>query len=206
MPKIVDKEKMRAQILEAAMLSFAQKGYHATKMTYVARAAGVAKGTLYLYFDSKDDLILTLVQAFFDQVRQEVAAFSAPQTLEAYLEILRQTVTLQQRAMTSLVFEVLGPGFADPRGTQIVDGFFDWLAGHWAQQFAALAAMGQIRSDNDPRALSRAVIAMLDGVFLHLSLFDPGSETASARREAALTVIASGLQGEGQAGAVQPMR
>lgn len=196
MPKIVDKEKMRLRIQQAALRCFMAKGYHATKMTEVAEAAGLAKGTLYLYFEGKEDLILTLVQAFFDRIRQDISVLPTPRTIEAYLEILRRTVTLEQPEMTSLIFEVLGPGFSDPRGTGIIDGFFDWLAGHWAGQFEGLAEAGQIRSDSDPRALSRAVIAMLDGLFLHLSRFDPGSDIVSARREAALTVIASGLRGE----------
>ncbi|MDE4174776.1 TetR/AcrR family transcriptional regulator [Phaeobacter sp. PT47_59] len=207
MPKIVDKEKMRAQIQAAARSCFIQKGYHATRMSDVAKAAGLAKGTLYLYFDSKDELILSLVQVFFDRIRQEISVLPRPQTAEAFVEILRQAVTMQQREMTALIFEVLGPGFTDPRGTQIIDGFFDWLAGHWAEQFADLARRGQIRSGSDPRALARAVIAMLDGLFLHLTLFDPDSDIATARREAALTLIATGLRGaEGAATGMRAAR
>ncbi|MBE1295346.1 TetR/AcrR family transcriptional regulator [Phycobacter azelaicus] len=195
MPKIVDKDKMRAQILQAAMMCFAQKGYHATKMTDVARAAGLAKGTLYLYFSSKDELILTLVQSYFDQIREEITVQPVPPSLEAYLAILHSTVGLEQREMTALVFEILGPGFTDPRAEQIIGGFFDWLAGHWGRQFEKLASTGQIRCDRDPVALARAVIAMLDGLFLHLTVFAPDEPLAVARREAALTLIASGLKG-----------
>ncbi len=195
MPKIVDKPKMRAQILDAAMLCFTQKGYHATKMADVARQAGMAKGTLYLYFTGKDEVILTLIQSYFGQIRAEIESLPAPHSLEDYLSLLRMIVSLEKRKMTALIFEILGPGFTDPRGVQIIGGFFDWLAGHWAQHFADLAASGQIRSDNDPKVLARAVIAMLDGLFLHLTVFSPEEPLAVARREAALTLIASGLKG-----------
>lgn len=195
MPKIVDKDKMRAEILEAAMMCFARTGYQATKMTDIARAAGVAKGTLYLYCDGKDDLILSLIGQYFDGLRGQITLLPAPQTLELYLDGLRQTVILAQRDMTSLIFEVLGPGFKDPRAVEIIDGFFDWLARHWAEHFADLAEAQEIRADCDPMALARAVIAMLDGVFLHLSLFDAGAKIATLRRETAFTMIASGLRG-----------
>ena len=87
-----------------------------------------------------------------------------------------------------------GPGFTEPEAAEVSGGFFDWLADHWGIQFAALADGQGIRVDSDPKALARAVIAMLDGLFLHLTLFDPGPEIAAARCEVALTVIASGLR------------
>lgn len=47
----------REQILEAAVRSFARHGLHATTVDQIARAAGVAKGTVYLYYRSKEDLL-----------------------------------------------------------------------------------------------------------------------------------------------------
>lgn len=50
-------EYRRAQILEAARRSFARRGLHATTVDDIARAARVAKGTVYLYYRSKDQLL-----------------------------------------------------------------------------------------------------------------------------------------------------
>src|SRR5678815_4116842 len=47
----------RQQILNAACRSFARHGLHATTVDQIARAAGVAKGTVYLYYRSKEDLL-----------------------------------------------------------------------------------------------------------------------------------------------------
>jgi TetR/AcrR family fatty acid metabolism transcriptional regulator len=47
----------REQILNAACRSFARHGLHATTVDQIARAAGVAKGTVYLYYRSKEDLL-----------------------------------------------------------------------------------------------------------------------------------------------------
>jgi TetR/AcrR family fatty acid metabolism transcriptional regulator len=54
-----DKE---ARILAAAVRVFAERGYHGSSMAVVAREAGVATGTTYLYFDRKQDLLVTLFQ------------------------------------------------------------------------------------------------------------------------------------------------
>ena len=56
-PVIGDKE---ARILAAAVRVFARHGYHGSSMAVVAREAGVATGTTYLYFHRKQDLLVTL--------------------------------------------------------------------------------------------------------------------------------------------------
>lgn len=57
--KVVEKkQKKRRAIIEAAIEIFANKGFHKTKVSDVARQAGVADGTVYLYFDNKDDLLI----------------------------------------------------------------------------------------------------------------------------------------------------
>ena len=50
----------RQQILEAAEQHFADVGYEAFSMVNLARLAGVVKGTLYLYFKTREEVLLTL--------------------------------------------------------------------------------------------------------------------------------------------------
>src|SRR6476660_5448470 len=52
----------RERILEAAVRVFAQQGFYATRVSEVAKAAGVADGTIYLYFKSKDELLVSLFE------------------------------------------------------------------------------------------------------------------------------------------------
>ena len=53
-------------ILDAAIRVFAEKGFHAARISDVADAAGVADGTIYLYFKNKDDLLLTIFEEKMD--------------------------------------------------------------------------------------------------------------------------------------------
>lgn len=57
----------RALILEAATRVFAERGFFAAQVADIARRAGIAAGTVYLYFRSKDELLITL----FDRTMQE---------------------------------------------------------------------------------------------------------------------------------------
>ena len=52
----------RQEILDAALAVFADKGFYAAQMGEIGRRAGVTKGTLYLYFISKEEIFKTLVQ------------------------------------------------------------------------------------------------------------------------------------------------
>jgi len=60
------------RILEAAVSVFAEKGFHQATISQIAREAGVADGTIYLYFKNKDDI---LVQFFTYKTKQVFAGF-----------------------------------------------------------------------------------------------------------------------------------
>lgn len=55
-------KERRHQIMEAAVKCFALKGYHRTTMRDVAQEAGLAQGTIYLYFPSKKDLLFQFLE------------------------------------------------------------------------------------------------------------------------------------------------
>src|SRR6476619_3022124 len=85
-------EQRRGSILQAARAVFARQGYAETVVEDIATQAGIAKGTLYLYFPSKEQIYLA---ALFEEARQldadSRAAMSAATTwrdkLHAYMEV-----------------------------------------------------------------------------------------------------------------------
>ena len=76
------KEARPAELLDAALALFVEKGFAATRSEEVAKAAGVSKGTLYLYFPSKEELLKAVIQHFIaNEVTvgaQEAAALDGP--------------------------------------------------------------------------------------------------------------------------------
>jgi AcrR family transcriptional regulator len=61
-------ELRRTEILAAATKMFGSKGFDATLMDEIAREAGLAKGTLYLYFESKDEIYQAVVRQALAEV------------------------------------------------------------------------------------------------------------------------------------------
>src|SRR5574341_2613717 len=64
----------RDRILRAAIRIFSQKGYFNSRISEIARLAGVADGTIYLYFKNKDDLLISLFEEKMGEVVAEAKA------------------------------------------------------------------------------------------------------------------------------------
>lgn len=60
MAKIIDKEEKRCDIALSAITLFCEKGIQQTSIDQIAKSAGVAKGTIYLYFKNKEEIIFTI--------------------------------------------------------------------------------------------------------------------------------------------------
>ncbi|MGF1672477.1 MAG: TetR/AcrR family transcriptional regulator [Rivularia sp. (in: cyanobacteria)] len=89
MPKIVDHEKYRKELLWKSFDLFAQKGYGSVTMREIAKELGVSTGTLYHYFPNKESLYLQLVE---EQTEQDISNFfieaGSPETLEERIKVL----------------------------------------------------------------------------------------------------------------------
>ncbi|MQY69527.1 MAG: TetR family transcriptional regulator [Firmicutes bacterium] len=77
MLKVMNRRKLgqknhAAQILEAGEKLFAKKGFYPTTMEEVARAAGLAKGTIYLHFDDKRNLFFSIIEKKLDILLEKI--------------------------------------------------------------------------------------------------------------------------------------
>lgn len=65
------------QIIDAAVVIIAENGYYQAQVSRIARQAGVADGTIYLYFKNKEDILISLFQekmgAFVEEIEEKIA-------------------------------------------------------------------------------------------------------------------------------------
>jgi AcrR family transcriptional regulator len=66
----------RADLIAAARTIFADRGYHETTVEDITRAAGVAKGTFYLYFQEKREIFLAIIRELLDTIKSIGASVS----------------------------------------------------------------------------------------------------------------------------------
>jgi len=69
---ILDKEIRRQQILDASIRVIARKGYRASSISDMVFEAGVARGTFYLYFDSKEEIFKAILDYYFQSIKNFV--------------------------------------------------------------------------------------------------------------------------------------
>jgi AcrR family transcriptional regulator len=115
--KLSVKAQRRASILQAASQVFARKGYETTALDEVAREAGMAKGTLYLYFKDKEALYLQTVLHVLESLESFLVEQVAqqPQALEKLRVFARgQLVFFARNQDTLRLFAALfTPGLAN---------------------------------------------------------------------------------------------
>src|SRR5262245_28680641 len=86
------RRERRMQVLDKARVVFAQKGYHATSISDLIEAAGIARGTFYLYFDSKRAIFDELLEHFFALLTREVRPVDVSPGAHPPMEQLRAIV------------------------------------------------------------------------------------------------------------------
>jgi AcrR family transcriptional regulator len=102
------KEERRRQILDAALEVFAQKGYSAANVSDVAARAGVSQGTIYWYFDSKEELFTAAIRTLFDSLDQEAfVALAQCATAADKLRALGQTMAQFAESAGALLMRFL---------------------------------------------------------------------------------------------------
>ncbi|MFW5924853.1 MAG: TetR/AcrR family transcriptional regulator [Myxococcota bacterium] len=109
------REMRRDEILDAALRAFARCGYHQTRISDVIAEAGIARGTFYLYFESKSAIFLELLDRLLVRMRESVqgvdVAPGAPPMEEQLVAIVRRildTVAHNRSLTTILVREAVG--------------------------------------------------------------------------------------------------
>jgi len=118
----------REAILRSAIKVFAQKGYFNSKVADVAKAAGIADGTVYLYFKSKDEILHSIfdraMEEFIAEGKREISLIQEPdgrlrRIAQLHLEKLGADRNLaivfqvELRGSTKFMEEFSGGGFAE---------------------------------------------------------------------------------------------
>ncbi|MEM1088324.1 MAG: TetR/AcrR family transcriptional regulator [Pseudomonadota bacterium] len=113
------KEQRRSDIVDAALKVFARDGFALSKMDAVAEEAGISKGTLYLYFDSKEALFEGMVREkmlpLLQQLQSEVSAAGSDLSAEDMLRLqmrffYRNVLNTDRRHIMRLILAE-GPNF-----------------------------------------------------------------------------------------------
>jgi AcrR family transcriptional regulator len=205
-PKTTKKEIVTAfrtrEILAAARQVLEQRGLEAMTMEEIAAAAGVAKGTLYLYFQSKDDLIQALITLVAENILKDLeAALQAPgmpsEKLRRVVSVLLEYLNRERLLFPIYARELLRGKRESREGfwrnyQELEERFVTLVTSLFAEGIAA----GQFISAN-PRLLT----FLVRGLVRATGYYQQAEGQAEAAKEALpviLTLLSSGLIKEKQ--------
>ena len=193
MPKVVDPERQREMIRDAARRVFAARGVESTGLTHVAEAAGMGRSSLYHYYPDKDSLVRDLTKDLLD--REE----------EMFEQALRGTGSPMQRVLA--LFDELTSVFDAwvATGTMVMDlrrldpvrfrAFFRRIRRELAQLIVQGQDGGEIDSTVTPEAAAAVLIGMVDGL-LFQKLVDPGAFKGRASYDAMREAVRKTLKSQ----------
>jgi AcrR family transcriptional regulator len=186
------------EILDAALTVFGAKGFDAARMDDIAAQAGVSKGALYLYFESKEALLKGLIE-------REVAPVAARVSALAESGAGDPESTLRLIVRTAMQLTQMPDFAATPRVVLAIAARFPEIGRHYRERVVDIglgaietlirkgAAMGAFRAI-DATAAARMVMGpvLLKALHVHI-LGGAPDEDAAARADALVDILFRGI-------------
>jgi len=145
-PRTERGRKTLRAILDAAAIEFGERGFHETSISGITRRAGVALGSFYTYFDSKDAVFQALVRDMSGQVRDYVAPALRAAATQIEAESAGLTRFIEFVRGHKEIYRIIDEAeFVDPESFRL---HYTTTAERIGQRLAAAAQNGEIRGDN----------------------------------------------------------
>jgi AcrR family transcriptional regulator len=206
----------RRQILVGAKKVFAARGYHETNISHICDDLGIARGTLYQYFDSKKAVFAAIVEDLLERVRAAVRSEAVPQ-LSPGVKISREQVIAftaaslrrvlaaafeDEASLRILVREAVG---LDVEIDAILRAIDEITVDRFATDIASAKRAGILRADVDPRSAALFAIGGIQKLALD-ALAQRGSIDLDALARQAAELQMSGLLEDDHAAPARPPR
>ncbi|MFA5811205.1 MAG: TetR/AcrR family transcriptional regulator [bacterium] len=195
-------QKRRNEILAAATECFAKRGYHATQVSDIIEAAGIARGTFYLYFESKEVVFREILDAFLVHIGEQIktiklgGALSPADQMRANVERVVDTI-IDNPAPAKIVFnEAVG---LNPEIDEKLREFYDRLIERTAISLSKGMKLGLVRK-TDPRIGACIILGAFRELMVQRTVFGNSKISRKAIVEGLLDVLLRGFAGMPVAG------
>lgn len=190
------REETRERLFEAALREFREFGFAGAQIDRIARAAGVARGTFYFHFPSKDDVLIELARRINTRIAQRVAALGhSPFGLRDLLRRVNDAIIDEHTRVgeAGLQADLSALYMRRPQEVNVPDDHnAPSLAGMLTREFGRIRQTGEIRSPMSDELAAVVFMTSLFGIFVRIP---PGER----RREACYALIDLFVAGLGSA-------
>ncbi len=186
----------RDKILLAALKIFSRKGFYKSKVSEIAHEAGVADGTIYLYFKNKDDLLICIfeekIAELIARLREKLVEVKTPEEkiwvfVENHLKLLEgnrdlaEMIQIELRQSNKFMKEYIPVQFLE---------YLDILSGIISEGIAA----GVFREDINPTIARRIIFGALDEISLAWVLSKKGKYDIGESARQVYSIAVNGMK------------
>jgi AcrR family transcriptional regulator len=166
-PNVSDERK--SQIVNAAVEVFSEKGFAEARMDDIAVKTGLSKGTLYLYFKNKDDLIMAILDRIFQQEFSKMeklnhAEQSAAQTIQEFTQLMAREIGTLLR-LIPIIYQFLALAFRNRYVQSALQRYLHQYMNFLIPIIQRGVDTGEFRAV-DPREVAIAMGAIIEGTGL----------------------------------------
>src|SRR5919106_1336538 len=183
-PQIESSSDRRTQILDAALVCFAKRGFHQASMHDISAEAGISVGLIYRYFENKDAVISAMADRHKKEIQEVLGRAQQAPTLLESIEILFTAHCCEDapQVVSAFVVDLYAEASRNPRVADLVrdvlqtamDGVTDLIARAPEAQAGAHGL--------SPSELAELIYAVARGMLM-LDVLRPQQMTAAERRE-----------------------
>jgi TetR/AcrR family transcriptional regulator, transcriptional repressor of aconitase len=173
MPKVTQshRDARRTQILDAAMICFARAGFHRTTMQDIVQQAELSPGAIYLYFSSKEEIIVALADERHHSEQKVIAQTCEGNETQTALKLLGQEFlgklqTSEQRMRRRLGIQIWAEALSSDRLLALMRRGVDEPRKLLSEMIRSAQCRGDFPATLDPDALARIMIALFHGFVL----------------------------------------
>jgi AcrR family transcriptional regulator len=189
-------EERKKQILDAAISVFSRLGFHKARMDDIVKESGLSKGTLYWYFESKDEIITSIMEDIFTGSMEEYQLHAAPGTSvrEQLTKIMINTMddVKQMLQIRPLVYEFFALAFRDEKVQKLIRNYFKFYMDNIVPIVQKGIDNGEFRK-MDAREASMSLGAIFEGTIL-LWFYDPSIVEIEQQLKASLDLLLDGFE------------
>lgn len=169
MPRPDVSDLRREQILNAALALFSKKGIDSTSMNEIAKQCELSKATIYHYFDSKDEMVLALLESIFVHDDDAFVALQNPELsvterLMTYVGNYAETI-LGQPQLFALFFEFYGNSIRRESIRETLSSYFDNYTKVFTNIFQEGFDEGEFQEEN-AQLVAESFMALLEGTVI----------------------------------------
>lgn len=166
-PRVTDqyKTEVKEKIVQAAITTFSKYGYDKTRMDDIAKSANLGKGTLYLYFKSKEELFYAISENSIKELKEQLSKlFSKKEDLvhdaEKFYDQYRNLIHDSEKVS----FEMIAESSRNPKLRKVLYEqrmkVYDIVKDYLRRQIEK----GFFRKDMDVNAIASGLVALYDGL------------------------------------------